>query len=50
MKLTDENLDYEDCRPGKPQTKIAVSDRLRKLLGERAEAQHPPEATPSEGT
>jgi hypothetical protein len=38
MKLSPENLDYMDCRPVKPRTKIRLSERLRKLLGEEDEA------------
>jgi hypothetical protein len=37
MKLTPENLDYEDCRPGPPKTKIQLSDRLAQILKKDAE-------------
>jgi hypothetical protein len=34
MKLTDENLDYPDCRPLNPNTSIKVSPRLERLMAE----------------
>jgi hypothetical protein len=35
MKLTDENLDYMDCRPLGRETGVEISDRLRARIKER---------------
>jgi hypothetical protein len=35
MKLTDEDLDYMDCRPLGRETGIEISDRLKALIEKR---------------
>jgi hypothetical protein len=35
MKLTPENLDDMDCRPGPGDGSIAVSERIERLIAER---------------
>jgi len=47
MKLTDENLDYQDCRPGTPgrdplESKI-LPDHVRKILERKAASEKPSE-------
>ncbi len=47
MKLTPDNLDEMDCRPGLPKTRIKLPERLEKLLAQAAERSELPADGPT---